>query len=360
MSPQRYAPERLGVCILTNRYTTRVHPADYSYRPEYLLSDLILNPDETTDDFVAEKMVVKSGKDGNAAPNAVGLSPRIHVYANQNWYYYEVPIGVGDKWYFFEEPINKKAGQPATATYQAAPYIAASSDIAAILYNETDKTFMSQLYNYANPQVILSTTPFSTAANTFMLFLNDPDCVGTDRTLVYMSDNFAIIKDNSNNFRYVSFELNTSGPDKGKPRTFKRGRIRSACPDLNAVKHWFVYKDYLFYATETKVYAQYLIDLVSNPIKDLDHEIDLTNAVINDGDYTTISLLKVVDRGTSSSLICVGTYSSSAPIGENGRLQFSDFNATEGVLKLATAAENTPQATWKGLGKVVGLTYKEK
>ncbi|KAA6303037.1 MAG: hypothetical protein EZS26_000640 [Candidatus Ordinivivax streblomastigis] len=175
-----------------------------------------------------------------------------------------------------------------------------------------------------------------------------------------MSDNFAIIKDNSDNFRYVSFELNTSGGEKGKPKTFKRGKIRSACPDLNAVKHWFVYKDYLFYATETKVYAQYLIDLVINPIKDLDHEIDLTNAVINDANYTTISLLKVVGRGTSSSLICAGTYSSSAPVGENGKLQIFSFDATEGVLKLATKEEHTPQATWKGLGKVVGLTYKEK
>jgi hypothetical protein len=362
LSPEKYAPERYGVCILTENYTSRVHPTDYSYLQSYDLKSQIINSTVDVANFVPKKLVVKPGNAGYASAtiNDVGLNSRIHAYVDSSWYFYATPsVNNMPVWYLYDEPVNKKKGQ--TTSYRAAPYIAASSNISAILYNETDKTFMSQLYDYNSPEVILSTTPFTTAANTFMLFLNDPQSPGTERTLVYMNDNYAIVKDGNNGFRYVSFELNDGGTTKGQPKTFKRGRIISACPDLNQVKHWFVFQNYLFYATEKKVYAQYLADLEAQ-IKDLNREIDLTDYILNDDEYQTISLLKVIRKGSPSagfySHICAGTYSDS-PAGQNGKLEIFRFDATEGTLRLAPINEIAKPA-WKGLGKIVGLTYKEK
>jgi hypothetical protein len=347
LSPERYSPERYSVCVLSNRRTSRLHPTDYSDREEYDLSSVIISPKMDKQAFVAEKMVVRSGS-GSYDLKSAGMNSRIHLYgSDHNWYFYHTPGESSiQQWYLFDEPINKPGNN--RPTYQAAPFIAVNNDC-AILFNETDRRFTSHVYTSQNTALI--TVPISPNANNTLLFTDDKE-EGGQHSLVYMSDNYAILKNTNNQFKLVTWGGVSYNSQSGtmQPVNFRRGRIHSSCPDLNRVKSWFVYSNYLFYATESNVYALYLSDLINTPagttILNLESEKDLTSAVLNDGIHQSISFFKPVNSG-----ICAGTYSNGAA-GQNGKLEIFYLDPTEGTL-IAVLSQT-------GLGKIVGVAYKSK
>jgi hypothetical protein len=227
------------------------------------------------------------------------------------------------------------------------------------------------------------TEPFPAPEPTGVFNFNDPN-----DGLVYMGEQegihgqpwsilgYAILKQADGNFKYIEFETQRTMAEMVAANNKKRVSIFSAGSGIGHAKFFARAPlnraleqgpPFLYYVTnDNKVYKAD-ISGASAVVT------DITSSILTDDGYTEITAFKYVlpnadDIGKPGRTLAIATYNPSLGKDAGGKLAFFKIeDPSSGSLALAKYPENVSEEgayqidmSWTGLGKIVGLTYKQK
>ena len=340
-----------SVYVLSDERTDRIKPEDFSYLDRYSLSRAYIGPSHYfPNGVVAEKIVAYTNN-------------RAYMYANNNWYFYNVSMSL----YLFDYPFNTT--KYASATYKAAPYIFMHPSFGAILYDEDKKQFMvqkvSMFINQQDVSEVLSTQVIVDNPGDIFKFNNIDDPDNPIYDLIYMGNRsattgYAIVKNReTGKVELLQFTL---GMNSVVTKT-----LRTIFPDAYASvvenAKFFAYHPttntpYLYFATEDKVYRTLTTSMATSDIT--------TNDILPLG--YKISEMKYLIFSSSANkrndILGIASYDSSGTVGENGMIKFFDTDSSNGELSTAlhpakeTEGVEQINMQWTGMGKIIGFDYK--
>jgi len=380
MAPDPYNRDGVtySVYILTDQYTTHIKALDYSWQPSYDISNTVERNSYLDKEFVQQgkKIIAQQMKYAYMVTGSL-LYNRIFLYNKEdngqgNWYV----CSNYPAWYFYSQPMND-VRPSGNARYEPAPFISGNSN-GAMYFNADTKSFMYQVF------------PSASGLGTTDLFytqplINEPDGASfnfsdSNNGLLYMDERlgnslssdagYAILKEADGSFNYIEFGYSSSIAGMVANTNKKRACIFPAGSSIGNAKFFAsdprVNSPFLFYATnDNKVYRADISSATASVV-------DITSSILAGDGYSEITVFKFTLPNTSSigggleRALAVGTYNSSLGKAEGGKLDFFTMaDATTGVLALAKYPSDAPDGqgqtmSWKGLGRIVGLTYKEK
>lgn len=346
---------KYSVFILTDKSTDRVKAEDFSFIDEkYNLSRTCYIPAMYKPErIIAEKM------------NFNRLGSAVYAYISGNWYF-SIYNAMGSL--FFSYPVNRYKND--VKAFATAPYIVSSSDGSngsAVIYNEDEKYFAQQKYVRSNLNSDINSVMSSTKVEdketdefrfnnpNYELFYMDNKSIVTTGT-----DGFIIVKNKSTSkYELLIFKLNTSGEIANKLR-----RDIPTFIDVSNIKYYSSHpsEPILYMATEDRLYSFLYSGTNQNMVV-----TDITDKVVPAGHK--ISCMNHMGLKNASSLrqvIGIGTYNLSASLDVCGTLQFFEINSYDASLTLAKHPTEPTEGVvqidmkWNGLGKIVGLDYKQQ
>jgi hypothetical protein len=393
MAPNPFAVEaaKYSVFILTDQYTTRIKSTDYSWSSSYDISNQIEAKSYLDTEYIkkgkpiiVQKMRIGYGNTGNASQMY-----RTFIYVKDadgtgNWYI----TTNWPAWFLFSVQMNRSERPLGDHRYEPAPYIAVGNQ--GSMYYDTDtKTFKLGMFNTSpsdmgNTEILYYTkTLLETPGGVFNF--SDPNT-----GLVYMNERqssgsvtapYAILNQANGSYKYIEFNLNTTEQNITNPGTTykKRACVFPSSSKIGTAKFFasapYVNSPWLFYVTnDNRVYKA---DIAGGTAV----ETDITSSIVSDG-YTEITAFKYMTPNTFAAAtavaitappapiqlsLVVGTYNASKGKNEGGKLECFLMNEqTTGDLTLAKfPAEPTTDGyqidmSWTGLGRIVGVDYKQK
>jgi len=374
MAPDPYNREGVtySVFILTDQYTTRIKALDYSWKSSYDIANSIEYNSYLDKKYLqnGEKIIAQKMKFAYTTTNSV----RTLIYIKEdngqgNWYI----CSAYPAWYFYSQPMND-VRPSGNARYEPAPFVSAGAN-GAMYFNADKKSFMYQVFPSAGglgTSSLFYTEPFTNEPSGADYYFNDPN-----EGLLYMGERmgnvstpdagYAILKQADGSFKYIEYGLANSllgvAANKKSPCYFPAGSSIGNAKFI--ARDPAVGSPFLFYTTnDNKVYR---VD-VSSFSADVR---EVTSTFIADG-YNEITQFKFTLPNTRAigggieQVLAVATYNNSLGKATGGKLEFFRMtDTTEGNMSLTTYPADAPEGegivmSWKGLGKIVGLTYKEK
>lgn len=379
-APAPFMGKNYGFYLLTDKYSVRLHPDNYSYEDKYNMSNMIEDWSPLkAEELPGQKIVVRS-----ALSN--GLQTRMHFYTGTDWYFYSANLFA-----YFNRPVNRD--EKTMVRYNAAPYISVIN-ASTLLFNNDTKEFMvhtntaTEANNFSrnlNDFVNDKGVPEADIANAnYRMMFKDTD--DPNQKLIYMKDGFAIFKGTNADPRYrcVIFTQVAKGIN------MKNGAVyRAYLPEeLNNldIKYWAFKSDtnggMIFAATDTDLYSLNLKGLPRTYCADKDAKYEIGAAegvewqwsdarfkkITGDfvkAPYTKISCIKKVDDNTTQAgavengRIVLATYNPDGEEGANGQIQILDYISKEEILKPYNLnVEGGTTNTFTGMGEVITVTYK--
>jgi hypothetical protein len=364
-----------SVFILTDQYTTRILPSDYSWKPSYNISNIIEKRSYLDLEYV------QKGKPVVAQKMKIGFQATQSTVNACVSMYHKEPNGTGN-WYLlntypllslYSVQMNRlrPAGEP---RFEPSPYAAIgfSGDFGGVMYYDINKKvfmFCALSGSYYTTDIYYS-EPIPEETGNQLFKFNDPNA-----GLLYMDEAqqgnytnkncYAILKLSDGSFKYIEFLSAGALAYMAGENSKQRVSVIPANSNIGNAKFFAKAPEspFLFYATnDNKVYK---MDISSATAV----YADITSTVLNESGYNEITLFKyALPEGRSvSNALSVGTYNTSLGKAEGGKLEFFRIsNAASGELAVAQfpnePAEDGYQInmSWKGMGRIVGLTYKAK
>lgn len=381
MAPDPYnkSGAEYSVYVLTNQYTTRIKSADYSWLPTYDISNSIESMSHLDTEYT------KKGKPIIAQKLKTGY---INVSSNtyvRSFIYHKEEDGTGNwyvcsrwpAWYFYSAQMNRMRPN-GDSRYESAPYIAVGTQ-AAMYYDTGNNSFrigfLPSSANAQNSTDLFYTEPLTETPDGVFNFNDSND------GLLYMGERlssnltdraFAILKQADGTYKYIEFGVNTNmmvaitgAPNKRRASVFPTGsRIEDAkffagAPYANSPWLFYVTNDNKVFKADISGSTAVIMEITSSILK-------------NDGynEITTFKYLLPRTNGQSTPIkesLAVGTYNAAKGKNEGGKLEFFLMaNTTSGEISLAkfpTAPREDGyqiDMSWDGLGKIVGLDFKEQ
>jgi hypothetical protein len=351
LSPSSAQTPHIAIWILTDRATNRLHPTDYSYKPEYNIKTISSIPNTLLNgDLIADKI---------AAVSTQEASVQHYMYFDGNWYFYNYN---NIAWYYLM-PLNVATENG--APYRASPYICVGWEKesgvtpahGAILYNEDNHRF-----EYHNATNLLSGA--SAFLKTSQITADGRWTLDDTYTLMYMdtriaphssaASGYAIVKSTTGGLKYYLQQFAIAMPVETGVGDFPA--------EFNAIAdnvRFYAYHSslpYLYFATEDQLYRVHTTTMTMD---------DITAQAVPSGHK--ISRLKntAIRNFPRQNLIAIATYDPNGAAGSNGRLAF--YNVTDGTGNLTLAKHpSSPTGNgyqidmeWTGFGKVINVDYKQ-
>jgi hypothetical protein len=384
-----------SVYILTDQYTTRIKSSDFSWSPDYDISSQIESGQYLDTEYkqqgkpiIAKRMVVTEYTSASIPSQRTWL---YHVNENGegNWFFTQTyPM-----WRFFAVRLNMNGGGSDAPRYEPAPYISSQSTLASLLYDKDNHRFMTVVLPGANNTTSFSgfyyTNPLPVEPDGGAFSYSDPNY----EDLLYMGERqygnnlqrgIAIMKQKDGSYKYLEFSLTNSTVSSTQlvqPANRLRACLFPSGSRIDEMKFIAAYPDYpgnpfIYYVTrDNKVFRA---DISSaNAVVD-----DITSTFIKDG-YSEITQFEFLLPRTYNSSDCpvsmrfglaVATYDASLGKEKGGKLEIFLLKegSSSGELELAkyptdkeladNPREDGYQVTmsWKDMGRIVGLDYKQQ
>ncbi|MDR2563122.1 MAG: hypothetical protein LBC98_04185 [Prevotellaceae bacterium] len=362
-----------SVFVLTDKYATRVLAEDYSWKPSYEISNVIEMNSHLDREYTqkGDKVIAQQMKFSYVYSASSGRRVRCFMYHTEpdgkgNWYLWNT----FPAWHTFSVQMNN-VRPSGNARYEPAPHIYAGAS-GAMYYNKDGKAFMYGSFP--------GSSDYGTAAMYYTQPLVDPtfsDPAYVD--LIYMGEilgahspsrGYAILKLNSGALRYIEFNDASAVGSVAISRTalipqgtgIESAKFIARVPDQNA--------PFLIYVTNDNRVFQ--LDISAGTIAGR----DITNVILKNDGYSEITLFKYTLPNTHGipagagldKALAVGTYNPALGKDAGGKLEFFKMtNTTFGDLELVKYPETPRESdgyqidmSFTGLGKITGLTYKEK
>jgi hypothetical protein len=387
MAPDPY--NRTGVAysvyVLTDQYTTRILASDYSWKPAYDITNSVESNSYLDKEYVkkGKPIVCRKMKVGYINIAQGGRHSRTMFYHQEedgqgNWY----ACSRYPSWIFYSCPMNdiRPAGG---SRYEPAPYACIGS-FGAMYFDAGSKAFKYQSFSVNDYGVsgywYTSPLPEDEADNGTFNF-KDPN-----EGLLYMDEQkvtwgntlsaswYAILKQSNGSFKYIEFgdratnmaslDNLVSADRKKRGSVFPAGsrigdaRFFARAPQSNT--------PFLYYATNDNRVYKADISGASAVFE------EITSSILSGDGYSEITAFKYLlpnadDIGSPGRALAVATYNPTLGKDAGGKLEFFRIeDSATGELVLAgypeTAGEGDYQIdmSWRGLGKIVGLSYKQK
>lgn len=345
-APSPYLPDgnKYSVYLLTDQGADRLKTTDFSFiEGDYNISKV---------SAIHSKYLPKQG----LIPEKMNYSATgtHYIYMNNHWFFACRTMMT----YFFMDPINVAYGT--TDYYKPSPYIVGSSD-AAVLYDMDHNRFMHQQAGpknlFSSKEVLCTRTLIDSEGDKYMF--NDPAY-----ELVYMghikpemmmpSTGFAVVKHQTTGVHEIwTFAYNASYVKKRDKFVFPSTIDYSS---IRFIAHHPTEK-YMYCATQDKLYV--LAMTSQNP-----PVVDISD-LIPPGHQ--ISMFKTIyPKQRKRILWALATYDPQQEKDHCGNLRMYSTDSFTGKLQLAQYPDKPLKSgyqipmEWKGLGKIVGLDYKEK
>jgi hypothetical protein len=377
--------ETFAINILTDRYTTRILAKDYSWKPSYDISNFVENGSYLDNEYKKKGKPIICEQMKYAYLNSGGnIRFRTIVYVKDengkgNWFFYaDSPLLL-----FFSNAMNKmRETEPnPLVSFDPAPFASLESN-GAMYYDMQQKEFKYQgltsslsakssdlYYSKAiSPEEDKSGYFQYNASNEGILYMGE--VLGA----IYPSANYAITRQSDGSFRYIEYQFPTSG---GLPLKQGAAIFFAASSNIGNAKFFARYPSstnpYLYYVTnDNRIYKA---DVSNTPAV----VTEITSDVLPGDGYTEVTAFKYLlpnSNALSKSIsgydvdkaLAVATYNPSLGKNTGGKLEFfKQDGADTGKLvrtrfpnKDVEEGEYQIDMSWTGLGRVVGLTYKDK
>ncbi|MDR1502082.1 MAG: hypothetical protein LBT43_06465 [Prevotella sp.] len=383
---------KYSVYILTDRYTTRVKSDDFSWSPDYDISNSIEATQYLDTEYkqrgkpvIATKMVVADSQGRRTWMYHVNEKGEGNWFLTQIW-----PL-----WRFFAVRLNVDGKGADAPRYEPASYISSQSIQGGLFYDKDNHRFMTVVlppssggntsfinYYYTNPLPIEpdgGAFKYSDPSYEDLLYMGERQCGNN------VQYGIAIMKQKDNSYKYLEFNLTGSSGVNSTQLVQPGNRLRASRfatgSRIGDMKFIAAYPDYpgnpfLYYVTkDNKVYRADVS--AGNAIEE-----DVTSTFIKDG-YDEITQFEFLLPKTYNSSDCpasmknglaVATYKASLGKGQGGKLEIFLLKegSSSGELELAkyptdkelaeSPREDGYQVTmsWEGMGRIVGLDYKQK
>lgn len=370
-----------SVYVLTDQYTTRILPSDYSWKPSYDISNSIEYNSYLDKEYVkkGKPVICRKMKVGYLGYMSAGkpYSPRTVFYHRDedgkgNWYTcIRYPM-----WIFYSCPMNDLRPDGGNR-YEPAPF-AFIGRRGAMYFDADRNVFRYQLlpetgYGVSN-YWYTSPLPESEADGTFnfsdpnegLLYMGEQEGTGGSP---WSASGYAILKQAGGSFKYIEFGDQANLENMVSANNKKRSSVFPANSHIGNAKFFArapqTNTPFLYYAThDNKVYKA--------DISGASAVFEEITSTVLSGDYTEITAFKYAlpnadDIGAPGRALAVATYNPSLGKANGGKLEFFKIeNPASGQPVLAkypdTADEGAYQIemSWTGLGKITGLSYKQK
>ena len=352
--------------VLTDKYTTRLLAGDYSWKDSYDISNNMELNSHLDKEYTQKGKKIIAQKMKFSYFNMTNRHVRSFIYHKEtdgtgNWYM----CSSYPMWLLYSVQMNRfRSGDH--QRYEPSQHIYAGAR-GAMYYDNSNKAFIyGTLPNVQSSANMYYSEPLS---NTQPLF-HDTDYESIVHIGEILGSNFhlkgfAILKLNDGSFRYIEFDDAVAIGDVG---VSTQSNI-SATHNLDRAKY--------IAKTPNNPFVMYVTD--DNRVFQLDISsiqavgTEITNLFITTDGYNEITLFKHTLPNTNSlaaglnNALAVGTYNTSLGKNTGGKLEFFKItNNALGTMELVKYPDVPREdgyqipMTWTGLGKITGLTYKEK
>ncbi|MDR0745348.1 MAG: hypothetical protein LBF17_02490 [Mediterranea sp.] len=379
MAPDPY--NRVGLpyslYILTDQYTTRVLTTDYSWKPSYDISNSVESNSYLDKEYKQKgKPIVCQQMKYTYSVVSDKFNVKTLIYVKEadgrgNWYV----CNRWPAWYFYSVPMND-VRPGGGSRYEPSP--SAFCGFNSAMYFDIDKkAFMYQSFPRSaanmNTTDLYYTEALPQEASGAAFNFSDPNegllYMGEQQDAIYPSAAYAILKQADDSFKYIEFGDGSSLNNVVVTSNKKRVSIIPANSNIGNAKFFarapYSNVPYLYYVTnDNKVYK---VDIsAANAIVS-----DITSTILTNDGYSEITTFKYLLPNTNGSgadrTLAVATYNPSLGKDTGGKLEFfliEDQASGQLVRAKFPSGEVEEGAyqidmSWKGLGKVVGLSYKE-
>lgn len=383
--PYEVKANHYSMFILTDRYTTRIYSSDYSWKPSYDISNIVEKGSYLDKEYVKKGKPVIAQKMKVSYMSANEAKPRVYFYHKEpdgkgNWYLYS-SYGM---MYLFSVQMNSLRTE-GTPRYEPAPYVGPIVH-GSMYYDMEKKAFRygSIEYTSYSSKDIFYTDPIPAEPDGAAFNYSDPndgllymDNIGGDDSGEFLSTRaYAILKQTDGTFKYIEYGAKYAArvpvANIATKEYKQRASVFAAGSHIGNAKFFarapqLLNSPFLYYVTQDN--RIYKADISSATAV----EIDITSSILRDGSYSEVTVFKYLlpeanygERDLKRAL-AVGTYNPSLGKEKGGKLElFVTADTSTGDLKPAwlpaEPKDGVEQAamSWTGLGKIVGLTYKQK
>lgn len=378
LAPDPYAASGgYSLFILTDQYSTRLNPADYSWQSSYDVSNIVEVGSHLDKEYVKQDkpIVAQQMKVGY-----YGANPRLFMYHKEpdgqyNWYFYTTNMMS----YLFSVQMNGVRATNPVERFEPSPHIAVVQG-GFMTYDVNKKRFLYGALpdnNYTSANIFYA-EPIPAEQDIYAFKYNDPN-----EGLLYMSAiaddsyyprGYAIVKLADGSFKYIEFgSATTVGIMANNTNTKVRYSVIPAGSNIANAKFFARMprpsnNSFLYYVTNDNKVMK--VDVSSNTAA----IEDITSSILTGDGYNEITLFEYTLPESNplgdeaKRALAVGTYNSSLGKNEGGKLEFFlPASAATGNMVLAKyPAEPTEDEgyqidmSWTGLGRIVGLSYKQQ
>jgi hypothetical protein len=393
MAPNPYDAQkgkRYSIYILTDQYTTRVKTEDYSWNPSYDISNSV-EPNSYLDKEYKQKGKPIVCLQMKYSFNL--LTTNSTVYA-RSLIYLKEPDGKGNwylcsrypAWYFYSVPMNDV--RPSGGfRYEPAPFAGIGNN-GAMYFDADKKIFMYHRFPYGAQELGTQQTYYSDplppegASSSFNF--SDPNegllYMGEMLGAFYPDALYAILKQADGSFTYIEFEDKKTLSEIVAANNKRYKSIFPASSNIGDAKFFARYPSentpFLYYVTNDNRVYKADISSINAVIS------DITSTILANDGYSEITAFKYLlpnsyglggllgaggIGGNADKALAVATYNPSLGKNEGGKLEFFVLdNQASGNLvrskypnKEVGEGEYQIDMSWTGLGKIVGLSFKE-
>ena len=361
-TPVRRDGSNYSAIIRTDRATNSIRSLDFGFEPEhYNISafvqrgDLLLTPG-----FNPQAMTV-------AVRAHAPAWAQMYMYYNGNIHFASFGLFTIPFWF----PINRMADENNQAPFTVSPFMFASQQHGAILFDKDNRRFV----RINGTRMAGIQTPSSHFL--FSHRLNDDPAVAPEdlpfswteniERLVYMGsfgyhDGFAIIKDELlGKYRWIEFHLSSAGIEKIFGGIFNDNAFVENIEFFARFPHR-TQTTYLYVATKDNRVFRIARDRTA-----MNNPVEITNDVLQSGyRISTFDFIRF-SNDARQHFLTVGSYNPAGPAGANGRVAMFNVQGGTGILTPRTfrqggSANQADDAVitmeFTGLGRPVSIGFK--
>ena len=370
--------------ILTDQYSSRLKISDYSWESSYDISNIVEPGSHLDKEYKKQGKPIIASKIVGASSDGAA---RVYMYHKEpdgtgNWYFYTDYQGL----VFLSVQMNGvRSTDPATngQRFEPAPFVASLKNGTMFFDADNNRFLYSTIGSNVNTfyaSRIYYSEPIVNEPDGVLFKFNDPN----NESLLYMGTTwdverraYAIIKLADGTFKYIEFG-NAANVGAWSTTTAARHRV-SIIPATSGIANAkFIARPgnaatnpFLYYVTNDNRVMKMDVSAATAV------ESDITSQIITEEGYGEITLFEFTlpesstmpDAGKSArEALAVGTFNSSLGMNDGGKLEFfTPVSTTTGNMTLAKYPDAPAQGSgyqidmkWTGMGRIVGLTYKEK
>jgi hypothetical protein len=379
----------LSLVIATDQYATRLNKSDYSWKPNYDISNIVERNSYLYNNYVKqEKPIVPEKLAYSHFNGSLSKGARLFMLHKEgtesNWYFYtndNMPV-------FFSAKMNSNRDKndhtnAGKVRFEPAPFVA-NMQFGTMFYDTATNKFMYASFDPIKSHLSADTWYSENIPTEQTPFLNKSENAG----LLWMETRnnngssilgYAIVKQTDGSYRYLEFGCSRNLADWTSTNLHRRSSVISAeaaatsglatakfvaRPDYEASPTNFLYfvnaNNQIYkvdLATATAVVYEITMDII--PAADKYKEVTMFRYTLSARDMPN-------DASEAKYALMIGTYNPELGKTEGGKLRmFTVRDTSTGTPSLAKYPNSpTPDGyqtdmEWTGLGRIVGVAYKK-